>query len=66
MTGIPVTAVVTLSGYLVSRRRTRREYPMDPVVRAEVYGEPVTDEAAPAPPPAAPRTPTATVTAPPS
>ncbi|NEC85084.1 GntP family transporter [Streptomyces sp. SID12501] len=38
--GIPVTAVVALLGYFVSRRLTRREYPMDPVVYAEVYGEP--------------------------
>ncbi|MCT9083853.1 GntT/GntP/DsdX family permease [Streptomyces fulvoviolaceus] len=37
--GIPVTAVVILLGYLVSRRMTRREYPMDPAVYAEVYGE---------------------------
>ncbi|MEU6376605.1 SLC13 family permease [Streptomyces sp. NPDC046909] len=44
--GIPVTAVVVLLGYLVSRRMTRREYPMDPAVHAEVYGEqpdPTTD-----------------------
>ncbi|MFF8971825.1 SLC13 family permease [Streptomyces sp. NPDC014995] len=40
--GIPVTAVVVLLGYLVSRRLTRREYPMDPAVHAEVYGEPET------------------------
>ena len=38
--GIPVTAVVIFLGYLVSRRLTRREYPMDPAVYAEVYGEP--------------------------
>ncbi|SER83760.1 gluconate:H+ symporter, GntP family [Streptomyces sp. yr375] len=37
--GIPITAVVVLLGYLVSRRITRREYPMDPAVHAEVYGE---------------------------
>ncbi|MER5177150.1 SLC13 family permease [Streptomyces sp. NPDC002896] len=37
--GIPITAVVILLGYLVSRRMTRREYPMDPAVYAEVYGE---------------------------
>ncbi|MBC2906785.1 SLC13 family permease, partial [Streptomyces cupreus] len=37
--GIPVTAVVVLLGYLLSRRLTRREYPMDPAVYAEVYGE---------------------------
>ncbi|WP_327428817.1 GntT/GntP/DsdX family permease [Streptomyces sp. NBC_01236] len=37
--GIPVTAVVILLGYLVARRMTRREYPMDPTVYAEVYGE---------------------------
>jgi len=37
--GIPVTAVVVVLGYCVSRRMTRREYPMDPVVRAEVYGD---------------------------
>ncbi|MFF4348650.1 SLC13 family permease [Streptomyces sp. NPDC001530] len=37
--GVPVTAVVILLGYLVSRRMTRREYPMDPAVYAEVYGE---------------------------
>jgi GntP family gluconate:H+ symporter len=44
--GIPVTAVVVLLGYLVSRRMTRREYPMDPAVYAEVYGdEPTTSEA---------------------
>ncbi|MFE1886796.1 GntT/GntP/DsdX family permease [Streptomyces diastatochromogenes] len=44
--GIPVTAVVILFGYLVSRRMTRREYPMDPTVYAEVYGEePTTPEA---------------------
>ncbi|MFI6486467.1 SLC13 family permease [Streptomyces sp. NPDC050564] len=48
--GIPVTAVVILLGYLVSRRMTRREYPMDPTVYAEVYGvdEPPTDGGAPA------------------
>ncbi|WP_405876847.1 SLC13 family permease [Streptomyces sp. NBC_00005] len=40
--GIPVTAVVVLFGYLVSRRLTRRAYPMDPAVYAEVYGEPET------------------------
>ncbi|KOU73261.1 transporter [Streptomyces sp. MMG1533] len=55
--GIPVTAVVVLLGYLVSRRLTRREYPMDPVVRAEVYGEPVTDGPSPTPAAAAPGTP---------
>lgn len=38
--GLPVTAVVALLGYVVSRRLTRREYPMDPAVYAEVYGEP--------------------------
>ncbi|MDH6437587.1 GntP family gluconate:H+ symporter [Streptomyces sp. SAI-144] len=38
--GLPVTAVVALLGYFVSRRLTRREYPMDPAVHAEVYGEP--------------------------
>ncbi|WP_416980776.1 SLC13 family permease [Streptomyces sp. T028] len=43
--GIPVTAVVVLLGYLVSRRMTRREYPMDPAVYAEVYGEEPTPEA---------------------
>ncbi|MGW1356452.1 GntT/GntP/DsdX family permease [Streptomyces chartreusis] len=37
--GIPVTAVVVLLGHLISRRMTRREYPMDPAVHAEVYGE---------------------------
>ncbi|MGW0709695.1 GntT/GntP/DsdX family permease [Streptomyces sp. NPDC002643] len=37
--GIPVTAVVVLLGHLISRRMTRREYPMDPAVYAEVYGE---------------------------
>ncbi|MEU1518064.1 SLC13 family permease [Streptomyces sp. NPDC005811] len=37
--GIPVTAVVILLGHLVSRRMTRREYPMDPAVYAEVYGD---------------------------
>ncbi|TPQ15816.1 SLC13 family permease [Streptomyces sporangiiformans] len=41
--GIPLTAVVVLLGYLVSRRMTRREYPMDPAVYAEVYGEGATD-----------------------
>lgn len=41
--GIPVTAVVVLLGYLASRRLTRREYPMDPAVYAEVYGETSTD-----------------------
>ncbi|GAQ51008.1 GntP family transporter [Streptomyces acidiscabies] len=34
--GIPVTAAVVVLGYFVSRRMTRREYPMDPTVRAEV------------------------------
>jgi GntP family gluconate:H+ symporter len=38
--GLPITAVVALFGYFVSRRLTRREYPMDPAVYAEVYGEP--------------------------
>lgn len=47
--GIPVTAVVVLLGYLVSRRLSRREYPMDPAVYAEVYGEPGTDEGTPGP-----------------
>ncbi|PAZ10644.1 transporter [Streptomyces sp. SA15] len=37
--GVPLTAVVVLLGYLVSRRLTRREYPMDPAVYAEVYGD---------------------------
>jgi GntP family gluconate:H+ symporter len=37
--GIPVTAVVILLGYLISRRMTRREYPMDPDLHAEIYGE---------------------------
>ncbi|MFM9445638.1 SLC13 family permease [Streptomyces acidiscabies] len=37
--GIPVTAAVVVLGYSASRRMTRREYPMDPAVRAEVYGE---------------------------
>ncbi|WP_328871445.1 SLC13 family permease [Streptomyces sp. NBC_00287] len=37
--GIPLTAAVVLLGYLLSRRMTRREYPMDPAVHAEVYGE---------------------------
>ncbi|WLW54916.1 SLC13 family permease [Streptomyces sp. YU58] len=37
--GIPITAVVVLLGHLISRRMTRREYPMDPALRAEVYGE---------------------------
>ncbi|MFD3497696.1 SLC13 family permease [Streptomyces sp. NPDC058678] len=36
--GIPVTAVVILLGYLISRRMTRREYPMDPALHAEIYG----------------------------
>jgi GntP family gluconate:H+ symporter len=44
LTGLPVTAVVIALGYLVSRRLTRREYPMDPAVYAEVYGEPGTPE----------------------
>ncbi|GGN87209.1 GntP family transporter [Streptomyces albiflavescens] len=50
--GIPVTAVVILLGYLVSRRMTRREYPMDPAVYAEVYGEvePATGSGTPAVP----------------
>ncbi|MEV0220281.1 SLC13 family permease [Streptomyces sp. NPDC050704] len=39
LVGIPLTAVVVLLGFLVSRRMTRREYPMDPTVYAEVYGE---------------------------
>ncbi|SOD89466.1 SLC13 family permease [Streptomyces sp. Ag109_G2-15] len=42
--GIPITAVVALLGYLLSRRLTRREYPMDPAVYAEVYGDPGTAE----------------------
>ncbi|MHA5048689.1 GntT/GntP/DsdX family permease [Streptomyces sp. SD15] len=48
--GIPLTAVVILLGYLVSRRITRREYPMDPALYAEVYGEdePPTGGTAPA------------------
>ncbi|MEU9289601.1 SLC13 family permease [Streptomyces sp. NPDC048275] len=47
--GIPLTAAVILLGYLVSRRITRREYPMDPALYAEVYGEdePPTGGAAP-------------------
>ena len=50
--GIPVTAVVILLGYLISRRMTRREYPMDPDLHAEIYGEETTLEAAghPVPP----------------
>ncbi|WP_329340489.1 SLC13 family permease [Streptomyces sp. NBC_01352] len=47
--GIPVTAVVILLGYLISRRMTRREYPMDPDLHAEIYGEETTLEAAGAP-----------------
>ncbi|MER5756989.1 SLC13 family permease [Streptomyces sp. NPDC002088] len=47
--GIPIAAVVTLLGYLLSRRLTRREYPMDPAVYAEVYGAPGTAEDRPAP-----------------
>ncbi|MER5689617.1 SLC13 family permease [Streptomyces sp. NPDC002205] len=47
--GIPIAAVVTLLGYLLSRRLTRREYPMDPAVYAEVYGAPGTAEDTPAP-----------------
>ncbi|MDF3144006.1 MULTISPECIES: SLC13 family permease [unclassified Streptomyces] len=48
--GIPVTALVVLLGYLISRRMTRREYPMDPAVCAEVYGEePAAPEASSAP-----------------
>jgi GntP family gluconate:H+ symporter len=47
--GIPLTAVVVLVGYLVARRITRREYPMDPAVYAEVYGEPDADEGTSAP-----------------
>lgn len=39
MMGLPITAVVVLLGYFVSARMTRREYPMDAAVRAEVYGE---------------------------
>ncbi|WP_460065769.1 GntT/GntP/DsdX family permease [Streptomyces sp. YKOK-I1] len=48
--GIPVTAVVILLGYLISRRMTRREYPMDPAVYAEVYGEEPTGGPAPTAP----------------
>ncbi|MEU8910332.1 SLC13 family permease [Streptomyces mirabilis] len=47
--GIPIAAAVTLLGYLLSRRLTRREYPMDPAVYAEVYGDPGTAEDTPAP-----------------
>lgn len=48
--GIPVTAVVVLLGHLISRRMTRREYPMDPAVHAEVYGgEPTGGSAAAVP-----------------
>ncbi|MFE9441205.1 SLC13 family permease [Streptomyces sp. NPDC006602] len=43
--GIPVTAVVILLGYLISRRMTRREYPMDPALHAEIYGEEATSRA---------------------
>ncbi|MEV0699898.1 GntP family transporter [Saccharopolyspora sp. NPDC050389] len=38
--GLPITAVVVGIGYLVSNRLTRKEYPMSPDVRAEVYGSP--------------------------
>ncbi|MEU2282573.1 SLC13 family permease [Streptomyces sp. NPDC013178] len=37
--GIPLTAVVVLLGHLMARRLTRRAYPMDPAVHAEVYGD---------------------------
>jgi GntP family gluconate:H+ symporter len=47
--GIPVTAVVILLGYLISRRMTRREYPMDPTLHAEIYGEETTPAATGAP-----------------
>jgi GntP family gluconate:H+ symporter len=47
--GIPITAVVSLLGYLLSRRLTRREYPMDPAVHAKVHGDPGTAEDTPAP-----------------
>ncbi|WP_369169444.1 SLC13 family permease [Streptomyces sp. R28] len=48
--GIPLTAVVILLGYLISRRMTRRAYPMDPAVHAEVYGEePTSPEASSTP-----------------
>ena len=36
--GLPITAVVVGVGYLVSKRLTRKEHPMSPDVRAEVYG----------------------------
>ncbi|KPI07578.1 Gluconate transporter [Actinobacteria bacterium OK074] len=50
--GLPVTAVVVLLGYLVSLRMTRREYPMDPALYAEIYGEtgPATDSPTPGTP----------------
>ncbi|MFD5320802.1 gluconate:H+ symporter [Streptomyces sp. NPDC127098] len=35
--GLPITAIVVAVGYLISRRITRREYPMDPALRASVY-----------------------------
>ncbi|MGI5452617.1 SLC13 family permease [Streptomyces sp. CA-249302] len=44
--GLPVTAAVALLGFFVARRLTRREYPMDPTVHAEVYGDPAPDNGA--------------------
>ncbi|GAB2954353.1 GntP family transporter [Streptomyces pseudoechinosporeus] len=37
--GIPITAVVTLVGFLLARRLTRREYPIDPDAYQRIYGE---------------------------
>ncbi|MGW0731999.1 GntT/GntP/DsdX family permease [Streptomyces sp. NPDC002851] len=44
--GIPITAVVTVVGFLLARRMTRREYPIDPELYERVYGgtdQPETD-----------------------
>lgn len=43
--GIPITAVVSLIGFLLARRMTRREYPIDPEVYERVYGEDSQDDA---------------------
>ncbi|MBO8191327.1 transporter [Streptomyces oryzae] len=36
--GLPIAAVVTVLGFLLARRMTRREYPMDPELYERVYG----------------------------
>jgi GntP family gluconate:H+ symporter len=44
MFGLPIVFILCIAGYLISKRMTRRVYPMSDDVRAEVYGPHVTNE----------------------